>query len=465
MKSVYLSVIIIITTITIVGCGSITRTETDVFSDVKRDTTVITQNVNHPGNRDNGVIYPSSKVVQIEHDVNMQNYEVERHYPNFIRFGLFEGVGLIGSSSKNKIGAGLFGVFPDFANLRDDFRGTDSKFFSGGLYRLGIFEWRLRWFKDSQDWTYGFSGMEFILPNAKGEEVLVGIAPLYIRKRYFIKSDIPYITFTPSVGISLFPSQYLNLSGSLDIGSIGGLNFRTYLGLALGYNSVSSPQIKNNDFTNEAQYPVIPYFGIGISVLDFHLGTVVHEDLIHWHRVRSQVSRSLDDHYLGKMLLDPLYQHRRVSIHHHPADFGGLQQGIEYVLVQWLTRQRAVILARHPHRVMAHWHQSDNGWFWLGHFTSLLHTHIFIHPPPCSGWAEHCAGQPPQPPSRSSWDNKRFASIARLTDPTGGNPGKFPKTASAGSEGCSPIHGRALFRQSQCASRSTHCPTRGVKSH
>lgn len=279
MKLIYL-LFIIITVLSLVGCGSITRVETDSFSDVKRDTTVMIQNINHPGNRDNGVVYPSSKIVQIEHNVNMQNYEVERHYPNFIRFGLFEGVGLIGTSSTNKIGAGLFGVFPDFGKLGDDFRGTDSKFFSGGIYRVGIFEWRLRWFKDSPDWTYGFSGVEFILPNAKGEEMLIGIAPLYIRKRYFIKSDIPYITFTPSVGISLFPSQYLNFSGSLDIGSIGGLNLRSYLGLALGYNSASSPQIVNNDFTKDAQYPIIPYFGIGVSVLDFL--NKVEETEIEW---------------------------------------------------------------------------------------------------------------------------------------------------------------------------------------
>lgn len=265
----YLFLSLAVPFLALIGCSSITRTERDAFTDVVRDTVVTESNINHPGNRDNGTVYPSSKVTTITHEIDLANYERERDYPNFIRVGLFEGVGLIGSSGTNKLGAGLFGVFPDFDNLANDYRGNNSSLFSGGLYRVGIFEWRLRWFKDSPGWSIGTSAVELILPSAKGEEMLFAIAPIYVRKRIFLRDKIPYITITPSLGIGLTPSTYINISGSLDVGSIGGVNVRTYLGLAAGYNPIGSPQIRNNDFVSEAQMPVIPYFGIGVSVLDF----------------------------------------------------------------------------------------------------------------------------------------------------------------------------------------------------
>jgi hypothetical protein len=251
------------------SCTTLTRVEKDSFSDILRDTVVTEKNINHPGNRDNGTVYPSSKVTTITNEIDLLNYEKEREYPNFIRAGLFEGVGLIGSASANKLGVGLFGVFPDFEKLGNDYRGDNSSLFAGGLYRVGIFEWRLRWFKDAHGWSIGTSMVEFILPSAKGEDMLFAVAPIYVRKRFFLRDAIPYITFTPSLGIGLFPSTYLNLSGSLDIGSVGGVNFRTYLGIAMGHNSKGLPQIKDNDFTSEAQTPIFPYFGIGVSVLDF----------------------------------------------------------------------------------------------------------------------------------------------------------------------------------------------------
>lgn len=257
------------TLVGLASCTTLTRVEKDSFSDILRDTVVTEKNINHPGNRDNGTVYPSSKVTTITNEIDLLNYEKEREYPNFIRAGLFEGVGLIGSSSTNKLGVGLFGVFPDFEKLSNDYRGENSSLFAGGLYRVGIFEWRLRWFRDAHGWSIGTSMVEFILPSAKGEEMLFAVAPIYVRKRFFLRDAIPYITFTPSLGIGLYPSTYLNLSGSLDIGSIGGINFRTYLGIAMGYNSKLSPQIKGNDFTSEAQTPIFPYFGIGVSVLDF----------------------------------------------------------------------------------------------------------------------------------------------------------------------------------------------------
>ncbi|MCO5252694.1 MAG: hypothetical protein M9949_14910 [Candidatus Kapabacteria bacterium] len=258
------------TLLALASCSTtLTRVEKDSFSDILRDTVVTEKNINHPGNRDKGTVYPSSKVTTITNEIDLLNYEKEREYPNFIRFGLFEGVGLIGSSPSNKLGTGLFGVFPDYDKIGNEFRGEDSYLFAGGLYRVGIFEWRLRWFRDAHGWSIGTSMVEFILPNAKGEDMLFAVAPIYVRKRFFLRDKIPYITFTPSLGIGLYPSTYLNLSGSLDIGSIGGVNFRTYLGIAMGHNSKGIAQIKNNDFTKEAQSIIFPYFGIGVSVLDF----------------------------------------------------------------------------------------------------------------------------------------------------------------------------------------------------
>ena len=262
------------------SCTSLTRTEEDILTISEIDTNTVYQVQNVPGNRDNGVIFPSSRVVKKERDLVQRDSILKRHYPNFIRAGFFESIGTIGGSSEHGLGTGLFGVMPDFFNLSKTFRGETNKIFTGGIYRLGIFEWKLNIFEESPSWTYGIHTMEFIMPDARGEQMLFGISPFYIRKRIFLRDEIPYITITPSVGFSIYPSIYTNISASLDIGSIGGFNVRTYLGLALGYNPPYSPQVRDNDFTNDGQSVIHPYFGIGASYLDF---LNVDEDLeIEW---------------------------------------------------------------------------------------------------------------------------------------------------------------------------------------
>jgi hypothetical protein len=251
------------------GCATVTRVESDIYTISSQDTTIINYVQNAPGNRDNGIIYPSSRVLKSERDLTQRDSTVYRYYPNFIRLAFFESIGIVGGNSDYSIGTGFFGVFPDFSKLSNSYRGESSNIFSGGIYRIGTAEWRLRWFNDSPDWTSGISAVEFLIPDSRAEKMLYSFMPFYIRKRIFLTREIPYISITPSVGLGLYPSQYLNLSASLDIGSIGGLNLRTYLGLAIGYNSASTPQIMNNDFTKEAQTSVFPYFGFGISVLDF----------------------------------------------------------------------------------------------------------------------------------------------------------------------------------------------------
>ncbi len=251
------------------GC-SYTRVEEDVYTNTILDTTFQKFVKNAPGNRDNGVIYPSSRTFNNDRELTQYDSTVTREYPDFIRLGLFESIGLIGSSSNNKIGTGLFGVFPDFKNIKSSYHGDKNALFAGGIYRIGIVENRLRWFHDAKNWTWGFSGIEIIAPNANTDETLISVLPFSIKKRYYLRDKIPYIAFAPSAGIGWWPSQYLNLSAALEIGSIGGLNLRAYAGFVGGVNMPFSPQIKNSNFPDKSVSSFFPYAGLGVSVLDFH---------------------------------------------------------------------------------------------------------------------------------------------------------------------------------------------------
>ena len=202
----------------------LTRTEEDRFTITVNDTTVEKIIHNPPGPRDNGIIFPSPTTKVITHTKTQYDSTAERYYPNFIRAGLFEGVGLLGTSPASEgFGSGLFGVFgifdPEFGSIkRGEIRDVT---FTGGLYRFGIFEWRLRWFRDAKNWTIGTSAVEMIVPKVDDANSLVGIFPIYIRKRFYLRESIPYIAITPSFGFGYFPSQYGNAAVSLDFGSIG----------------------------------------------------------------------------------------------------------------------------------------------------------------------------------------------------------------------------------------------------
>lgn len=247
---------------------SLTRTEEDAFTITTKDSTITDAVRNEPGERDNGVIYPSSRTLTVNSFTTQRDSIVERYYPNFIRFAVFESVGLIGTSSSEKgIGSGMFGIMgffdPDFASIT---KGKPrSVTFTGGIYRVLTYETRLRWFRDAKDWTIGFSAFEALVPEVANESTLGSFLPLYLRKRYYLREQIPYIAVTPAIGFGLFPSQYVNASVSLDVGSMGGLNFRLYGGYAAGTNS------KGNMFnnTNDRTSPSFPYVGLGVSVLDF----------------------------------------------------------------------------------------------------------------------------------------------------------------------------------------------------
>jgi len=238
-----------------------TRTEQDAFTITTKDTTIVDAVKNNPGDRDNGIIYPSSRSLKIESLSTQFDSIVERKYPSLIRYGLFESIGLIGTSKSDVgLGSGMFGIMGFLDQSMWLQGGTNREaFFTGGIYRIGIVESRLRWFHDAKDWTIGTSIFETIIHEGNFTTALSSFAPVYFRKRYYLKETIPYITITPTVGLGLFPSQYLNLSTSLDVGSMGGLNFRAYLGIA-GGGYLFRPSPTTYTF---------PYAGIGVSVLDF----------------------------------------------------------------------------------------------------------------------------------------------------------------------------------------------------
>ncbi|MBK9248753.1 MAG: hypothetical protein IPM69_11700 [Ignavibacteria bacterium] len=218
----------------------ITRIEQDAFTITTKDTTVTELSKNAPGQRSNGIIYPSSKTLDTREFTTQYDSIVERSYPKFIRIGLFESVGLVGTSKPDVgIGSGMFGIMgyfdPDFGVITKGDT-TRNVFFTGGIYRFGIVESRLRWFNDAKDWTIGTSIIEVITPEVSNDKSLFSLFPLYIRKRYFLREEIPYIAITPSFGFGYLGSLYGNIGASLDVGSLGGLNFRGYIGFAAGMN-------------------------------------------------------------------------------------------------------------------------------------------------------------------------------------------------------------------------------------
>ncbi|MFC2129901.1 hypothetical protein ACFLSQ_00555 [Bacteroidota bacterium] len=274
--------------ISLFGCSQ-TRVEEETYTITLRDTTYQRFVNNAPGNRDNGEIFPSSRTFKNERDMMQNDSIVERKYPDFIRLGLFESIGMIGSSSENGIGTGLFGLFPDFDNLKKRYYGTDDALFTGGIYRIGIAEQRLRWFRDAKNWVWGFNLLEIIAPDALTNHTFISPS-FYIKKRYYLREKIPYIAISPSASISLGTildpfglnifSSYANLSASLDIGSLGGLNLRAYVGLIAGMNSGDSWQIRGGNTPGISESQFFPYAGLGFSVLDFH--NLVPETEIEW---------------------------------------------------------------------------------------------------------------------------------------------------------------------------------------
>lgn len=248
-----------------------TRVEKDHYTITTLDTTYNHHNPNSPDNDLNGVISPSSKEIIATNRINQYDSIVKREYPDFIRLGLFESIGIFGGNSESGLNGGLFGVYLDPTQiLSETYRGQDKgSFLTGGIYRFGIVEKRLRWFEDAKDWTYGFTLGEFIFPDAELENALIGLGVFNITKRWYFKTDIPYFSLGVRTGVSLYPSLYGKAEGFAELGSIGGLNLRAYLGVAGGVNNDYAPMIQNNEFATGSTSPVVVYGGLGVSLFDF----------------------------------------------------------------------------------------------------------------------------------------------------------------------------------------------------
>lgn len=259
------------------SCSTIklTRIEEDTYTVTQRDTTIVTNVAYPPGSREkleptiqgsnpnnNGAIFPSTRVTQIQRDKDQIDSVVTREYPNFIRYGLFESAGLLFTSGDNKLGLGPFGIFFDLEELLGNIS-TDKKtsaVFSGAMYRFMPTEYRLRWFNDDPDWTIGTYAFEWLLPQTIRLDTntsVMSFLPLYLRKRFFLRREIPYVAITPTVGLGYLGSQYANIGVTADVGSIGGFNMRAYAGYVMNFTP--------NSFVGSS----FPYFGFGTSVLDF----------------------------------------------------------------------------------------------------------------------------------------------------------------------------------------------------
>lgn len=263
MQRIVYSLCVFVSLFTLIGCGTYTRVEKDIYTITEADTTVAERVTNQPGDRDNGVIYPSSRTLTTSRKMVQRDSIAERTYPNFIRLGLIESIGTIGSSINGapSTNTGIFGLFHD---LDETFFDADkdtskSRLFSGEIYRLGITEWRLRVFDEDPGWSWGITAFEFIRPDDGPNHTLMGAGVLSLKKRFYFKNTIPYLAVAPFFSVAMAPSTYTHFGATADIGSIGGVNLRMHAGGVWGVPTAFV--FKNALF--------FPYVGLGISVFDF----------------------------------------------------------------------------------------------------------------------------------------------------------------------------------------------------
>jgi hypothetical protein len=250
------------------GCFAVTRTETDLYTITQRDTTIREDAVNPPGEREGGTIYPSPRSVDISRRYVQYDSVVNRYYPAFLRFGGIEAMSFLSTGTSTEgAGNGLFGIL-DLTEVREQ---DDETFFGGYFYRIIPYEVRLRWFGDDPNWTVGTSIAEAFMrkldstSDFRPGEYLLSFLNGYVRKRIFLREEAPYVMVVPFIGISGFPSQYVNLGATLDVGSMGGFNIRAYA----GYVNGTSSWFAINPLDTQDYSAAFPYFGIGISALDF----------------------------------------------------------------------------------------------------------------------------------------------------------------------------------------------------
>lgn len=272
--NLYLWSVLMYLAILMTGCTgtlpyTVTRTETDHYTITTRDTTIREQIKNVPGSADdNGVVFPSSKTRRIYRETMSYDSSYDRKYPSFLRFGGLEFASTLTGAPGPGFGAGIFGTYSLFdSSMMYRAIGLKQKsFFQGHIFRLIPMEYPLRWFDDAPDWTWGMSAYENIAQNIDSSRSLTSIATnLYIRKRFWLRDQKPFLIFSPFVGVSALPSTYINLGGELTLGSYGGFNIRAYAGVAYGFTWKFYRAEKGEPL------PIIttPYIGLGVSALDF----------------------------------------------------------------------------------------------------------------------------------------------------------------------------------------------------
>lgn len=247
----------------ITACGSFTRVETDTHTITEVDSLINEQVTNQPNDRDNGIIYPSSRTVTVERNLLQHDSVTTREYPGFIRLAAWEGVGLIGSQlTGNSTQTGLFGMMVDIDDFLfgDEAPDQGGKLFAGYQYKVGIGEWKLNFLKDDPNWTYGLTAWERFAPDDDPNNRLTGIGVMSIRKRYYFRTQIPYIAVTPGFHMAFVPSTYAHLNVAAEIGSMSGVNFRVTAGYVYGQTSLIGGTSRGVNF---------PYLGIGVGLLDF----------------------------------------------------------------------------------------------------------------------------------------------------------------------------------------------------
>ncbi|MDP4200914.1 MAG: hypothetical protein Q8922_11685 [Bacteroidota bacterium] len=246
---------------------AITRTETDYWTITDRDTTShIIERLDTGAFGNNGVIFPSARTTDINRHTVQHDSTYDRKYPNFLRAGGLETAGLIGSSSSNGLGFGMFGLYSMFSTDQFFQAHKSNSLFKGELLRLSPMEYWLRWFGDAPDWTIGWTPVEFLAGDEKtSNQFISAAANLYLRHRTYLRSQIPYLILSPFVGVSALPSAYINAGAELTLGSYGGLSARLYAGLAGGI----AWWIPTTSNPSPAPVSVFPYIGVGMSIMDF----------------------------------------------------------------------------------------------------------------------------------------------------------------------------------------------------
>ena len=257
------------------SCG-ITRTETDYYTIVIRDTTYREDVRNVPGSADdNGVVFPSSRTTNIRHYTMTYDSTYDRTYPNFLRMGGLELAGYLLTSSRNGVGPGFLGAYSvldshtikGVGSVINPTATDEESIFKGNLVRFMPFEYRLRWFDDAPNWTIGGSVYEVI--NRNENEGFASLGNIYVRRRFYFHDKIPYLFASPFFGVGFYPSMYMNTGAELTLGSLGGFNLKGYAGLAAGFNW----NAEGRKAAIEAGKPTalfgFPYFGFGVSTLDF----------------------------------------------------------------------------------------------------------------------------------------------------------------------------------------------------